>query len=54
MNNNIADKFINWRTDEAAKQWLTIMGYNLENIEYVNAVVTHGHKSDVNVQITIY
>ncbi len=29
------------------------MGYKIEDIEYVRAVVIHGHKADINVQITI-
>ncbi|MDR1941283.1 MAG: hypothetical protein LBQ47_03045 [Endomicrobium sp.] len=54
---DIADKFNNWEQDEEAKNWLIIMGYDLNGIEYVKAVVlTHikpKPKSDVNVQITI-
>lgn len=50
---DIADKFNNWQTDEEAKQWLVIMNYKLELIEYVKAVVISGHKADVNVQITV-
>lgn len=49
----VADKFNNWKTDEEAKQWLGIMQYNLEEIEYVKAVVLSGYKTDVNVQIQI-
>jgi len=52
---DIADKFNNWRDDEDAQQWLTIMGYDLKKIEKVKAIVITGsHKTDVQVQITIY
>lgn len=50
---DICSKFNNWPYDNEAKQWLTIMQYNLEQIECVNAVVLHGYKSDVNVQVQI-
>lgn len=36
-----------------AQQWLVIMKYNLQEIEFVKAVVLHGYKTDVNVQIQI-
>ncbi len=50
---DIADKFNNWETDNEAKQWLTIMDYDLENIEYVKAVVLSGYKADINVKVQI-
>lgn len=49
----VRDKFNNWTKDKDAQKWLCIMGYLLENIEYVKADVLHGYKSDVNVQIQI-
>ncbi len=49
----ICEKFINWEKDKEAKEWLEIMNYNLDEIEYVDAVVLHGYKADVNVQIKI-
>ncbi len=52
---DIADKFNNWRDDEDAQQWLTTMGYDLKEIEKVKAIIITGsHKTDVQVQITIY
>ena len=52
---DVVDKFNNWRDDEDAQQWLTIMGYDLKEIEKVKAIIiTGGHKTDVQVQITIY
>lgn len=50
---DIANKFNNWKIDPEAKQWLLIMNYDLECIEWVKAVVIHGHKADLNVQIQI-
>lgn len=50
---NVACKFNHWETDEEAKQWLTIMEYDLNDIEYVKAVVLSGEKADINVQIQI-
>lgn len=50
---DICDKFNNWENDIEAKNWLLIMNYNLEEIETVNAVVLHGFKADVNVQVKI-
>jgi len=52
---DIADKFNNWRDDEDAQRWLTIMGYDLKKVEGVKAIIITGsHKTDVQVQITIY
>lgn len=50
---DIAEKFNNWRTDSESQLWLFIMGYKYEDIEYVCAVVLHGSKTDVQVQITV-
>ena len=50
---NICDKFNNWIFDKEAQQWLSIMQYNLQEIDYVKAIVLHGYKADVNVQIQI-
>lgn len=52
---DIAKKFNSWRTDEDSQEWLRIMGYDLKKIEKIKAVVITGsHKTDVQVQITIY
>ena len=50
---NIADKFNNWHTDTEPQTWLQTMGYALEEIEYVEAIILSGYKTDVQVQITI-
>ena len=49
----ICDKFNHWQTDNEAKQWLTIMQYDLNEIEEITAVVLHGYKADINVQVQI-
>lgn len=52
---DIVKKFNKWRNDEDAQQWLTIMGYDLKKIEKIKAIIITGsHKTDVQVQITIY
>ncbi len=52
---DIVRKFNNWKDDEDAQQWLDIMGYDLKKIERVKAIIITGsHKTDVQVQITIY
>ena len=50
----VIDKFNNWKRDKVAQEWLKIMGYVLEKIEYVKAVkITGNYKTDVQVQVTI-
>jgi hypothetical protein len=49
----IADKFNNWQIDSEAIAWLGIMGYVVDDIELVKAIVLSGYKADINVQITI-
>lgn len=50
---NIVNKFNNWEKDNDAKSWLEIMGYQLTEIEYVEAIILSGYKTDVQVQVTI-
>jgi hypothetical protein len=50
---DVAKKFNHWKVDVDAQKWLKIMGYDLEEIEYVKAEVVHGYKTDVQVHITI-
>lgn len=50
---DIVSKFNNWKTDIEAQKWLVLMDYNLVEIKFVKAVVLHGYKADVNVQITV-
>jgi len=52
---DVVRKFNNWQNDEDARDWLAIMGYSLKKIEKVKAVIITGsHKTDIQVQITIY
>lgn len=51
---DIVAKFNNWKNDEDAQRWLKIMDYSIKEIKRVKAVKLHGHKTDVQVQITIY
>lgn len=51
---DIIKKFNNWKTDEVAQEWLTIMGYLIKEIENVEAIKLHGYKTDVQVQIIIF
>ncbi|MBS9779004.1 MAG: type II restriction endonuclease [Moraxellaceae bacterium] len=50
---DIVEKFNHWQTDNEAQTWLQLMDYNLEEIEFVKAVVLSGFKADIQVQITI-
>ena len=49
----IAKKFDKWKKDKEAQKWLKIMGYNLDEIKDVEAVILHGHKTDVQIKVTI-
>jgi hypothetical protein len=50
---DVVNKFNNWKSDEDAQKWLLIMQYNLNEIDYVKAVKLNGYKTDVQAQITI-
>ena len=49
----ISEKFENWRKDKEAQKWLKTMGYELKKIKKVKAEVLHGHKTDVQIKVTI-
>lgn len=52
---DVVEKFNNWKTDPDAQEWLKIMEYDLKEIEKVEAVkITGHHKTDVQVKIKIY
>lgn len=52
---DIIDKFNNWKSDIEAQKWILIMGYDLQEIEKVIAVkVPSGNKSDIQAQISIF
>jgi hypothetical protein len=50
---DIVEKFNNWKKDLDAQAWLTIMKYNLKDIEFVEAIKLSGYKTDVQVQVNI-
>jgi R.HinP1I restriction endonuclease len=47
----IRDKFNNWKADADARAWLVAMNYSLADIESVLAAKPHGEKADVEVRI---
>ena len=47
----IRDKFNNWRSDADATAWLSSMGYKPSEIESVVAAKPHGEKADVEVRV---
>lgn len=51
---DIAERFNDWQFDREAQAWLMIMGYDITQINSVKAVVLHGYKADVNVQIFVF
>lgn len=50
---DIVEKFNNWKQDEVAQHWLMLMEYNLDEIEFVKAIILSRFKADIQVQITI-
>lgn len=49
----IAAKFKAWQSDKNAQKWLVIMGYKLNEIESVDAIVISGHKTDVQIKVIV-
>ncbi|MFA5804005.1 MAG: hypothetical protein WC879_05135 [Melioribacteraceae bacterium] len=51
---DVINKFNDWKNDDDAKEWLKAMHYEIDEIESVIAVKVPGHhKADVQVQVTI-
>jgi hypothetical protein len=51
---DIIDRFNNWKTDKIAEEWLIKMNYHIDEIEYVKAIKVRGHyKADIQVRIRI-
>ncbi len=48
----IRDKFNNWKTDEDAQAWLKAMNYAMADVIAVKAAKPHGEKADVEVGVT--
>ena len=50
---DVVDAFVNWKTNSITKEWLTIMDYDITDIEWIKAEVISGHKADVVVEIKV-
>jgi len=51
---DVVKKFNFWKKDKDAQTWLILMNYELQEIEYVEAIkLTGNYKTDVQVQVTI-
>lgn len=50
---DIIIKFKSWEIDKDSQLWLTLMGYKLNEIEYVEAIKIYKEKTDVQVQVTV-
>lgn len=51
---NVIDRFNNWKIDNVAQAWLIAMNYKIDEIDYVKAFKIGGnYKSDVQVQVII-
>lgn len=48
---DIVNRFNRWQDHQEARDWLETMGYDLNKIFRVTAMVLHGQKADVSVQI---
>lgn len=51
---DICERFHNWQNDEVSQNWLVMMGYNLSQIKTVKAVILHGYKADINLQVFVF
>jgi hypothetical protein len=49
---DVRDKFNNWKTDADARAWLETMSHSLAEITSVSAAKPHGEKADVEVTVT--
>lgn len=51
---DVIDRFNNWREDGVAQEWLKEMSYEIKDIEFVQAKKVIGHyKADIAVRITV-
>lgn len=48
----IRDKFNNWKSDAEAQAWLKAMDYDITDVVMVKAAKPHGEKADVEVRVT--
>lgn len=47
----IRDKFNNWKIDADAREWLKAMGIDVKSVESIVAAKPHGEKADVEVTV---
>ncbi len=51
---DVIDRFNNWKKDKIAQEWLSEMNYKVEDIEFVKAIKVRGqYKADIQVRITV-
>lgn len=50
--NDVAAKFVSWRTDGDAQSWLKTLGYDPSNVTDVSTSKPSGEKTDVRVLVT--
>ncbi len=51
---DVIDRFNNWKADKVAQEWLAEMSYKIDDIEFVKASKVRGqYKADIQVRITI-
>lgn len=51
---DVIDRFNNWKTDNVAQEWLAKMNYKIDDIEFVKATKVRGqYKADIQVRVTI-
>ncbi|MBM2817875.1 MAG: Type restriction endonuclease [Parcubacteria group bacterium] len=51
---DVIDRFNDWKTDKVAQEWLEKMNYKIDDIEFVKASKVRGrYKADVQVRITV-
>lgn len=49
----VRDEFNNWQTSELSRAWLAAMGYVIDEVEYVRAEKLSGHKTDIQVSVSV-
>lgn len=51
---DVIDRFNDWKSDKVAQEWLAEMNYKISDIEFVRASKVRGqYKADIQVRITI-
>lgn len=51
---DVINRFNDWKNDKIAQEWLSEMNYKVEDIEFVKAMKVRGqYKADIQVRITV-